>query len=484
MTALLLAVVLAMEAVEPAGFYAANDELRGYLIEAGENHPGLRAAYERWRASLHVEPQASALEDPTLTYGQFLRSDFNRSRIAVEQKFPWFGTRSARGDKAEAEAHAQLQRFYNERNRVFANVKQNYFEYAFLSDQIDLVEAEIELLTQMEETALSRMGVGLATDADALLAQIERTELEDNLRGLHDQRPALSAQLAESIGRTPGEVLPWPKNAKPAPPPPPVPVAVARARTVNPELEALDKLIESHEHAVTLARKDGKPDFAVGFEYMSISKPDKVRPDRPFPASLNALDRTFRRATGQAPNLLSQAAIDTYAIAVTDEPVGRSAVGDDNISVSLTLTVPIYRGKIKAGVREAQHLKMAAELDKERTELRLDQAVRTTLYEYQDARRRENVFAQALLPQAEQRYESLTVAYGAAMTESDFVDVLESAVKLLEFELKRAMAERDQHIAAARLEFLLGGSWTTTPETDPGEQAQQEGSELEAAPVE
>ena len=41
----LLVSILAMTDTEPPAFFAANEELRGYLLEAGENHPGLLARY-------------------------------------------------------------------------------------------------------------------------------------------------------------------------------------------------------------------------------------------------------------------------------------------------------------------------------------------------------------------------------------------------------------------------------------------------------
>ena len=76
---------------------ARNDELRDYLIEAADRHPLLRARYESWLAALERVPQATALDDPMLSYTQFVQSDINRFNAKLMQKFPWFGTRKSGG---------------------------------------------------------------------------------------------------------------------------------------------------------------------------------------------------------------------------------------------------------------------------------------------------------------------------------------------------------------------------------------------------
>ena len=58
----LLVSILAMTDTEPPAFFAANEELRAYVLEAGENQPGLLARYHVWRATLQRIPQAGGLD--------------------------------------------------------------------------------------------------------------------------------------------------------------------------------------------------------------------------------------------------------------------------------------------------------------------------------------------------------------------------------------------------------------------------------------
>jgi outer membrane protein TolC len=63
------------------------------------------------------------------------------------------------------------------------------------------------------------------------------------------------------------------------------------------------------------------------------------------------------------------------------------------------------------------------------------------------------------VPQAEQTYESLQSQYAAAEGGADFLDLLDSVQTLLAFELEEVRAARDVQVAAAQLEYLMGGPW-------------------------
>ena len=463
----------------PPDYFAGNEELRAYLLEAGENHPGLRMRHEEWLAALERIPQAKSLDDPMFTYGQFLQSEVNRFKTSLSQKFPWYHTRRARGEKAAEEAEAALARFYADRNVVFAGVKRAYSEYAFLAESLRVVESQADVLRYMHGTAESRYTLGMAIQADVIRAQLAQTQLQDQYDSLLLQRPALAAQLCEALGRNLAEELPWPRETVLPPAPPPHSVISARLRVANPNLAALDHLIRSREKQVVLARKEGFPDLTVGVEFVSVSKPRAIRPDRPYPATLNAIDRRWTSlqgnttALGQAlqqaltgqpvrlPGLSSSRAplLDAYSIATANEPMTYSDGGEDNIMVSVQMNLPIWRGRVKAGVREARHLEEAARYEKRKEANSLDAAAQAALFSYQDARRRLDLLRDSLMVQARDVHASLLAAYASATGDASFLDVLGSVNDLLAFELERAQVLRDLQTAAADLELLIGGPW-------------------------
>lgn len=459
--ALLLAAAVSAAApdTDPPAFYAGNGELHAYLIEAADNHPALHVMHEEWLAALERVPQATSLDDPMLTYGQFLQSEMGRFRVMLEQRFPWFGTLRARGEKAALEADAALARLYAERNRLFAEVKRAYADYAFLAQSITVARAQLDLLDYMEDTVRSKYALGLAAQDELLRTQIERTSTQDRLDGLLQMRPALSARLCETLGRPLVDDLPWPMPMELPPAPPDAETLYARLRAANPELRAIERVADSRGVAVDLARKKGYPDVAVGLEYVSLSKPRKMRPDRVAPGTLMAGWRTLSTLGGAMPFRPVDVGLDAYELATAREPMNRSDGGDDDIMLTLSFNVPIWRNRVRAGIAEARHMENAARHERRRAALSLESAARMTLFEFEDGMRRFRLYRDNLQPQAEMTYESLQGAYAGGITGAGFLDVLESIRTLLDFGLEQARAARDAHVAAAELEYLVGAPW-------------------------
>jgi len=467
-TALVLSVLVTAD-VRPPEFYAPNQELREYMLEAARNHPGLRARHDEWLAALERIPQVTSLDDPMLTYGQFLQSETSRFKVMLSQKFPWFGTLRARGDRAAAEADAALARFYTERNRVFADVKQAYFEYGFLKERLRVTESQADVVQYVEDVVHAKLSLGLATEDDVLRVSIEKAKLEDLYASLLQMRPALAARLNETLGCEVCGERPWPQEAELPPPLPPAPVILARIRVANPELTVFDHMIESRRKQAELARKSGFPNLQLGIEYVSMSKPRQVRPDRPYPASLNAANRVLSTVTGATPFSPLNAGIDAYALGTAGEPMAYSDGGEDNVMVSLSATLPIWRKRIRAGIEEGRLLESATKHARRRRTLALDSAAQMTVFNVEDAQRRRLLYRETLIPQAQRTYEGLQTRYATGALGSDLLDVLESVRTLLEFGLEEARAVRDWQVAAAELESLMGGPWSAGTGTEGSE---------------
>lgn len=469
---------VADEALDTPTFFAENDELRAYLVEAGENHPAIEALYYEWQAAMERVPQVRALDDPKLSLGQFLLSETSRFKVAIQQSFPWFGTRRARAEKAQEDAEAALARLVAERNRVFARVKRAYFQYAYLHGSIDVADAQTELLSYMEEVVRAKYALGLAEQDELLRVQIEEAQVEDQRDSLVASRPSLGAQLNEALGRTQADLPPWPAETVLLPQPPDVATLLTQARAANPDLEVYDHLAASQRQQMEIARKAGLPDFTIGLEYVSISKPRQIRPDRPYPATLNAIQRqlgatanynrsalqaTRRLLAGQQPGGLARqpranALIDTYSIVTANEPMAYSDGGEDNLMISLSMNVPIWRKRVRAGIQEARHREQAAEAGRHSKALAIEAALHEAHFGFVDAQRRLDLYTESLLPKARETYESLQTNY-AASAGAGFIDVLDSVQTLLAFELEKVRARRDLYIAGAELQLLTGGNW-------------------------
>lgn len=428
-------------APEPAGFSAGNAEIRGYCVEAAESHPALAALHAEWRAALERVPQVTSLDDPMFSFGYFIQSDAQRFRVMLSQRFPWFGTLRARGNAAGAEAEAAFARLCNARNRIFADVKQAYAEYLFLAERMWLIESQLELLRYIEDIVTGRLALAMAGEEDLLRVSIERTRRADTLAQLAQMEPVAVARLNAAIGTPALTERPRPQPAAFPPAMPPVEEAIARARLANPGIEALDHAIAARGHEVALARKRGYPNFEIGLEFMDMKSSGAM-------------------GGGQTDMAGSSTAMTADPMAPVAIPRRESRPDvDDAWQVMVSMNLPIWRGRVRAGVREAQRRAEAAEHTRRHETIALEAAVRQAMFEVQDAHRRHTLFEANLIPQAQRTFESLQSKYAAGLYETGFLDVIDSVQQLLDFEIEQTRAVRDWHVAAAELEFLLGGPW-------------------------
>ena len=445
--------------------------LDGYIAEALENNPRLKQRYSEWQAALERIPQARSLEDPVFTYGQFIVSEVQRAKFAVQQKIPWFGTRQLRADKAAAEAEARLDMMFADRDEIVFEVKRRYYDYALLGQRIEILTAQLEVLDFIEDTVRAKLALGLASDDELLRVSITRTELEDRLTSLDQLRPAMARQLTSILGRTDYELLPWPTVDELPPPPPPVPVIAGRIRAAHPSIAAIEHRIEAIGYQEELARKSGFPNFTFGVEWTLNSKPRQIRPERPYPATLNAASRSIGTLTGANPFVLRNAAIDAYSLSTANEPFVTSDGGEDNLMVSVSVNVPIWRKKTKAAKREARNLHDAASKELEALYLSLEETAQLTRFEIENAARRYELFQKSLIPQSEMTYESLQDQYSADIQGITFAEVLASINQILNFQLEQAHAHTQCHQATAKLHMLMGAQ---SPEI-PGKENQESG---------
>jgi len=458
---MLIAIALAIGAAVEEPALPEMDESTGlqqYIEEALQEHPALQQRHAEWKAALERIPQVTSLDDPMFTYGQFVLSETQRAKVAFSQKFPWFGTLKARGDEAAAEAEAVFAKLLAERDAVVFGVKQSYYEYGLLAERIRIVDSQADLLTYVEDIVRGKLALGLATDDELLRVSIARTELEDRLASLEQLRPALSRQLMAAVGRTGSEEVPWPDMGDVPPAAPEQEEISDQIRSHNPALQAFEHRIEALEHREELARKSGMPNITLGLDWTAVSNPTTVRPDRPYPATFNAASRTLSTLTGDTPFVPRNSAIDAYALAYSNDPIVYPDRAEDNLTISVSLNIPLWRKKVRGGVNEAKHLQAAAEREQHARFLELDQSAARVRFEIEDAARRYWLYGESLIPQAVMTFESIQEKYAADIEGNSFIDLLEAVQRLLDFQLEHAIALTRWQKAWAELEMLTGGT--------------------------
>ncbi len=389
-------------------------KLPDYLTYAALNNPGLKAAFNRWKASLEKIPQVRTLPDPRFTYAYFIenvetRVGPQRHKLDISQTFPWFGKLGLLGDVALEEANIQRQAYEKLKLGLFFQVKATYYEYYYLFRSIYITEENIKLLSYFETVAQTKYTVGKAPQADVIKAQVELGKLEERLLSLRDLKEPVAAKLNAALNRPSNAVLPWPSSIHD------YDITLTDEEIIkqivdnNPDLKALEYKIEKVIKSRELAKKQFYPNIMFGFSYVETG-----------PSSMS----------------------------------GAKDSGKDPLMTMLSINLPIWRDKYRAAVNEADIKRKSAVRQRENRENMIIADLKTSLYNYRDAGRKKELFRDTLIPKAKQALNVTQKAFEAG--KKDFLSLIDIQRTLLEFELsyERAMANRAKF--RAQVEMLIG----------------------------
>ena len=396
-----------------AGEIPPDASLDHLLRHAEEHNTGLQAAFQEWRADLERIPQVGALPDPKLTYGYFLRSVETRvgpqeQRLGVAQTLPWFGKLRLRSEQAAKAAEAGFQRLEARRSRLRFEITDAWHEYAYAHRAIQIVDENIGLLKQLEGVAQAKFKGG-GSYLGVVKAQVELGKLDDRKTGLVELLDPIRARLNAALSRPSDASLPRPRMTPAETLSRGDAELLATLTTDNPELRGLSAGIESAGTGVELAKREFYPDVTVGVDYIQ---------------------------TGAAP-------------APATPGNGRNPV-----IAMFTINLPLWWQKLRAGVREAESRKLAAEERRSEATHRLHAALKSALFNYRDAERKTALYRDSLVPQARSAVAVSLKAYEAGT--ADFLETMDTQRLLLEFQLEaeRSLANREQRLA--EIEMLLG----------------------------
>jgi len=246
------------------------------LTEAEKNNPQIEAARQGWQAAKQVPTQASTLPDPQFTlqhlsvgsprpFAGYTNSDFAYIGLGVTQDIPYPGKLHLKGEIAKREADVSQQRVETVRRAVLAQVKASYFQLAYLSKTLAILESDGELLKQVEQAAEARYRSGKGTQQGVLQAQLQKTKLVREIAMHHLEVGKLEAQLKQLLSRPQDSPDIEPAGLTETPLLQNYQELLAAAKAQNPELAASQKMIDKQSLQVDLARKNFYPDFNVQY---------------------------------------------------------------------------------------------------------------------------------------------------------------------------------------------------------------------------
>ena len=389
-------------------------ELDDYLAFAALNNAGLESAFEQWKSALEQVPQSGALPDLKFTYGYFIkeietRTGPQRQRFSLTQTFPWFGKLEARTDAASAAAKATHKRYEAAKLKLFFNVKDLFYEYAYLGQAVELAKQNLELLKHFEEVARTRYTAATGSHPDIIRAQIELATFEDKLKSLEEMRTPVVAGLNSALNRRNDSLLPWPAKRQFVPVTLEHRVLVNKMIANNPQLQALDFEVAAAKAKIESAKKKFYPDINVGVDWIQ-----------------------------------------------TDEAIsaGVRDSGKDPIIAMFSINLPFRTDSYKAARLQAEAQMRSYSAGKVQSRNDLLAQLAKVLYEFEDSARKAELYGGILIPKAKEMLEASEVAYRSGTV--DFLSLIDAQRTLLEFELSYERAVTTNLQKLAQLEMLVG----------------------------
>ncbi|HSF15049.1 MAG TPA: TolC family protein [Vicinamibacteria bacterium] len=400
-------------------FYAPEDSLRDYVMEALEKNPAVRETFVRYRSALERVPQVSTLPDPMFTFGQAIRRVETRvgpqlNTFVFSQAFPWFGKLDLRGQVATQEALSMYQMFLASQREAIAQVKRAYYELTYVDRALVITREEQSLLEHYEALAQTRYATGQGLQQAVIKIQAEITRVLNRLDILGQQRESLVARLNTLMDRPPTDALPptLPLSA------PEVTLDLESLYELGDqnrqELKAVEERIERSERAIELAKKSSWPDFFIGVGVVNVG----LRTD---PAGLM----------------------------LPPPDNGKNAV-----SVSAGINIPIWRDKYDAAVQEAGETLLAERSGYASVRNEMEFSIRDLVVRIETAREQIRLFEGVLIPQAEETLRATEAAYETGQL--GVLDLLDGERVLLNVRLGNARYYSDLLGALANLERAVG----------------------------
>lgn len=387
--------------------------LEDYLLEAGENSPGLRSSYLEFESAMQKTAQAKALPDPSLSFGYFLspvetRVGPQRAKFSLVQMFPWFGTNGAKASVYEFNAQAKYQDFLDRKNRLFYQVKSAYYPIYEVREQILWQKENLEILNTYKRLATTKFSNGKGAMVDVIRVDIMIDEVSTNIEVMEGQLRPLEVAFNRLLNRPDSSVVHLQDNLQ-------LQTTTERydpdsVLASNPLLQSVDLKIEGAKAMEESAVRQGLPSFGVGIDYVIVDE----RSD-------------------------------------TDMPDN----GKNVLMPMVTMSLPIFRGKYKASVKEAQLSREALVAKKQELVNDLISSLESTMYQMETAQQMGDLY-DIQITKTRQAIGLLNTAY--ANESEELVEILRMEQQLLKYKIAKARAVRDYYLAEARLDYIKAKS--------------------------
>jgi outer membrane protein, heavy metal efflux system len=253
------------------------------LVEAGTNNPQISAADHSARAARQVAPQMTTLPDPKFTYQQFsvgspkpfagyTNSDFSYIGVGASQELPYPGKLRARGTVADRDADTKQAEVELTKTGIADAVKADYLQLAYLQQTLGILRQNEVVLDQLIQDATAHYQIGQGMQQDVLQAQVNRTRIVKEITMHHQQMGEIQAHLKGLLSRDQGSPDIITEDLVATPLQRTSDELLAMVRQNNPQIQVDASSIRKQDAQVASAKREGKPDFEVGYLYENTDR--------------------------------------------------------------------------------------------------------------------------------------------------------------------------------------------------------------------
>jgi len=361
------------------------------------NHPRVEAAYHEWRSSVAAIAVARALPDPTFTFEADVTDTLMTFMPGLMFEFMTPGKRIAMANEAASASQVAYRTYVATVLEVATGVRKGWLELAYVDEALRLRDRTLGALDQAAAMAGADYvtGRGMGTLEIQVRLANDAAKVRSELAALGDRRAAGRTRFKSTLGLATTDADPaWPQATLAPTVLPSEDELWHRAQAANPDLGRMRAMVEMAIAGVAVARKAGTPDFTLGAMADFKADPLMIRP-------------------------------------------------------TATVTLPIWREKIRANIAAAEARRDAAAARVSAEQLNVAAELAQMLYMVRESDRMIAYIDTAALPNYERAIASIEAGYQAGMTGPGMIP--ETRVMALAMRLERAAALRDRENAVTDL---------------------------------
>lgn len=401
-----------------------------YVIAALKHNPSIRAARRQVaRFDARVD-QATSLDDPMFQIapvGEMAETAAGQVTLmsSLSQKLPFPGKLETRGRIAEQDVAIARIQLHATCLQIAAQTRKAYWRYYYTTQAILSTHESQSLLSRYKDMAQVQYETGKRNQSDLLRASLELGILDNKLVTLRQQQATTRGMLNQLLDRPINANLPEPAEAQ-------IPtksqstkpqliksqsleILLTQAANTNPDILEIHQRIEQYRQYRKLARLARWPDLTASVAF-------------------NAVD---------------------------DRGISGAANGKDQWWLGIGVNLPVWFKKYDAQDREALQglLENMSALTAEQNRVAYD--IQDAWLRIESQQKLLETFSQTLIPTAQLTIDASTSGYQAGT--EDFLTLIDSWQKLLDFKLLYQRALVDKELAVTDMQQLIGSDLSHTP---------------------